>query len=222
MRVGETGCHRTVSPFSRSRIRHCSGSRSCGRSASAPPRRQAVSVCRRSSSVSSSGSSPVRRRRVVDLGQALVGDSPAGGGQAARLVHLPGRVLIAGDEPVFLGVLVHAAQGGDEVLGGAAPAAGVPPGHDVGPDVLDELADLRRRAARRCRRLPHCSVTRFQYEPYAFRQPSLTRADTTGMYSAKVGAGGLAAGAASRSAGVRPIRSSTSMAASTTACPGAA
>jgi hypothetical protein len=44
------------------------------------------------------------------------------------------------------------------------------------------------------RRLPHWSVTRFQYEPYARRQPSLTRADTTGMYSAKVGAGGLAAG----------------------------
>ena len=72
------------------------------------------------------------------------------------------------------------------------------------------------------RRLPHWSMTRFQYEPYARRQPSLTRADTTGMYSAKVGAAGLAAGAASRSAGVRPIRSSTSMAASTTACPGAA
>src|SRR6185437_15028136 len=70
-------------------------------------------------------------------------------------------------------------------------------------------------------RSPHCSTTRFQYEPYALRQPSLTRADTTGMYSAKVGAAGLAAGAASRSAGVRPIRSSTSMAASTTACPGA-
>jgi hypothetical protein len=38
------------------------------------------------------------------------------------------------------------------------------------------------------RRLPHWSTTRFQYEPYARRQPSLTRADTTGMYSAKVGA----------------------------------
>ena len=41
------------------------------------------------------------------------------------------------------------------------------------------------------RRLPHCSVTRFQYEPYARRQPSLTRAETTGMYPAKVGAGGF-------------------------------
>src|SRR5205807_886791 len=62
----------------------------------------------------------------------------------------------------------------------------------------------------------------FQYDPYALRQPSLTRAETTGMYAANVGAGGLAAGAASKSAGVRPIRSSTSSAASTTACPGAA
>src|SRR6266702_7295190 len=71
------------------------------------------------------------------------------------------------------------------------------------------------------RRLPHCSVTRFRYEPYALRQPPLTRADTTGTYSAKVGAAGRAAGADSRSAGVRPIRSSTSMAASTTAWSGA-
>ncbi len=49
---------------------------------------------------------------------------------------------------------------------------------------------------------------------YALRQPALTRADTTGMYSAKVGVGGVAAGAVSRSAGVRPIRSSRSSAAS--------
>src|SRR5450755_861092 len=63
------------------------------------------------------------RRRVVDLGQALAGDRPPRRGRAARLLHLPGRVLIPGDEAVFLGVLVHAAQGGDEVLGGAAPAA---------------------------------------------------------------------------------------------------
>jgi hypothetical protein len=92
------------------------------------------------------------------------------------------------------------------MLGGASPAAGVPPGHDVGPDVLDELPDLDG-VGSSMQRLPHCSTTRFQYEPYAFRQPSLTRTDTTGMYSAKVGAAGRAAGADSRSAGVRPIRS---------------
>src|SRR6266702_5708225 len=53
--------------FSRSRIRHWSGSRSRGRSASAPPRRQAVSVGSRKIGVSSSGSSP------ADLVQAIVG-----------------------------------------------------------------------------------------------------------------------------------------------------
>jgi hypothetical protein len=40
IKAGETGCQRTVSPFSRSRTRHWSGSRSGGRRASAPPRRQ--------------------------------------------------------------------------------------------------------------------------------------------------------------------------------------
>jgi hypothetical protein len=59
MSVGETGCQRMVSPFSRRRARHCSVSRSQGRRASAPPRRQAVSVCRRRINVSSAGSSPV-------------------------------------------------------------------------------------------------------------------------------------------------------------------
>jgi hypothetical protein len=82
---------------------------------------------------------------VVDLGQPRVGHGPPGRGQAARLVHLPGRVAGRVDQPVFLGVLVQAAQRGDEVLGGAAPAAGVPPRHDIGPDVLDELPNLRRR-----------------------------------------------------------------------------
>ncbi len=45
--------------LSRRRMRHWSRSRSAGRSASAPPRLQAVSVWRRSSNVSSSGSLPV-------------------------------------------------------------------------------------------------------------------------------------------------------------------
>ena len=57
--VGETGCQRSVPPFSCSRIRHCSGSRSSGVSASAPPRRQAVSVCSRMISESRAGSLPV-------------------------------------------------------------------------------------------------------------------------------------------------------------------
>ena len=68
------------------------------------------------------------------------------------------------------------------------------------------------------RRPPHCSTTRFQYEPYARRVPALTAADTTGTYSAKVGTGLRACGTAARSAGDRPIRSSSTSAASTTAC----
>jgi hypothetical protein len=50
--VADAGCQRTVSPFSRSRIRHCSGSRSSGASARAPPWRHAVSICSRSRSAS--------------------------------------------------------------------------------------------------------------------------------------------------------------------------
>jgi hypothetical protein len=132
MRVGETGCHRTVSPFSRSRIRQRQRAAPAAVGLGVHAQQQRVQL-----RVITSG-----RRRVVDLGQALVGDRPAGRGQAARLFHLPGRVAGRVEQAVFLGVLVHAAQGGDEVLGGAAPAAGVPPGHDVGPDVLDELPDL--------------------------------------------------------------------------------
>jgi len=51
----------------------------------------------------------------LDLGapfgrEPVIGDGPAGRGQAARLVHLPGGVLTGGDVPVVLGVLVQAAQ----------------------------------------------------------------------------------------------------------------
>ena len=61
-------------------------------------------------------------------------------------------------------------------------------------------------------------MTRFQYELYARRVPALTAAETTGTYSAKVGTGLLGCGTAVRSAGDRPIRSSSTSAASTTAC----
>ena len=72
------------------------------------------------------------------------------------------------------------------------------------------------------RRLPHWSVTRFQYEPYARRQPSLTRADTTGMYSAKVGAAAWPPGRPAGRRGSGPSAPAGACAASTTACPGAA
>jgi hypothetical protein len=45
---------------------------------------------------------------------------------------------------VVLGVAVEAAQGGDEVLGRAAPAARVAPGDHVGLEVFGELLDLAR------------------------------------------------------------------------------
>ena len=54
-------------------------------------------------------------------------------------------------------------------------------------------------------RRPQCSTTRFQYEPYARRVPSLTAADTTGTYSAKVG---TACGAAGRRPGPQGTGSS--------------
>jgi hypothetical protein len=59
---------------------------------------------------------------LVDLGEAVAGDCPAGGGQAARLLHFPGRVVRRVDQAV-VGMLVQAAQGSDEVLRCAAPAA---------------------------------------------------------------------------------------------------
>jgi len=82
---------------------------------------------------------------LVDLRQPGVGHGPAGGRQAAWLGHLAGWVVPLVDEPIVLGVLVQAAKRGDEVLGGAAAAAGVAAGHHVGPDVCRELLDLRRR-----------------------------------------------------------------------------
>jgi hypothetical protein len=79
---------------------------------------------------------------VVDLGQPGIGDGPAGGGQAARLVHLAGRIVRLSDEPVVLGVPVQAAQHGDQVLGGAASAAGVAAGYGVCLDMGHQVPDL--------------------------------------------------------------------------------
>jgi hypothetical protein len=56
-----------------------------------------------------------------------------------------------------------------------------------------------------------------QYQPYARRVLSLT-ADTTETYSAKVGTGLRACRTAARSAGDRPIRSTSTSAASATVC----
>jgi hypothetical protein len=63
----------------------------------------------------------------------VIGQAAAGAGEAARFRH-PGRRVVGGaDDPVGHGVLVEAADGGDEVFRGAAPTACVTPYHDVVP-----------------------------------------------------------------------------------------
>jgi hypothetical protein len=159
---------------------------------------------------------PGGRRRAVDLGEARAGDGAAGRGQAAGLGDLPGRVVRRADQAVVLGLLVHAAQGADEVLGGAAPAAGVPARDGVLPDVLDQLADLRRR------RLIDPALTPVLGDavPVGAVGPPAALSDQGGhdrdvlRERRRRRAGGRAD---SRSAGVRPIRSSTSIAAAATA-----
>ena len=69
---------------------------------------------------------------VVDFGEAGVGDGLASGWQAPGFVDLAGWVVGLGDDAVVFGEPVQAAQGGHEVLGGAAAASGVSAGHDVG------------------------------------------------------------------------------------------
>jgi hypothetical protein len=98
---------------------------------------------------------------LVDLRQLGVRDGPAGGRQAARLVDLAGRIVPLVDQSVFLGALVKSAQRRNQVLGRAAPAAGVAAGHRVRPDICHELLDLRRR---RLVEAPgaHRSTTRLQ------------------------------------------------------------
>jgi len=218
MRVGETGCHRTVSRlFSRSKIRHCSGSRS-GRGAGAQGRAAAaarrVSVCAGgSSSVSQLRVIAGGRRGVVDLGQAACRRTARPGLRAggAALSTFPGRVVGRVDQPVGpRRACTGQRRGGDEVLGGRwRPAAGVPPGHDVGPDVLDELPDLRRGGLVDAAAAPLLGDPVSSTRPYALRQPSLTRADTTGMYSGEgSGRPALPAGRPRQGRrGVRPMRS---------------
>jgi hypothetical protein len=82
---------------------------------------------------------------LVDLRQPGIRHGPPGGRQAAGLGYLPRRVVHLGDQPVVLGVTVQTAQRGDEVLGGAAPAAGVTAHDHVGLHVDHQLPDLRRR-----------------------------------------------------------------------------
>jgi hypothetical protein len=82
---------------------------------------------------------------LVDLRQPGIRHGPAGGRQPPGLGDLAGRVVRLGDQPVVvLGALIQAAQRGDQVLGSAAPAAGVTAGHYMGLDVGHQLPDIRR------------------------------------------------------------------------------
>ncbi len=63
-------------------------------------------------------------------------------GSRRGLATLRAGLSAAADQLVILGMSVHAAERGHQVLGGAAPAAGIAPGHHMGLDVGDELQDL--------------------------------------------------------------------------------
>ena len=138
--VGETGCQRTVSPFSRSSTRHWSGSRSSGSQGqgAAPagglgvqPQQQRVQLRVITGS----------RGDLVDLRQPVLRHGPAGGWQAPRLGHLPGRVIGLADQPVLDGPLdckhaVSACLGlgigtGPAQADGIAATAGSSPGWSV-------------------------------------------------------------------------------------------
>src|SRR5271165_4790198 len=84
----------------------------------------------------------------------------------------------------------------------------------MGLDVDHQLPDLRRGGP------VQAPVAPLADDPVPVRvvRPAVTAADTTGTYSAKVGTSGWCCGTVARSAGVRPIRSSSTSAASTTAC----
>jgi hypothetical protein len=202
MRVGETGCHRTVSPFSRSRIRHCSGR---GPAGAAPARRPGGRRSRYAGAAAACPAPGHRRGRAAWLISARRVPATARRVEGRRRGFRTFRAgLSAGSiRPSSSACLVQAAQGGDEVLGGAAPAAGVPPGHDVGPDVLDELPDLRRRG------LVDAAAPHWLGDPVPVRAVCLAAAIADqGRHDRDVlgegRAAAVAAGAASRSAGSGP------------------
>ena len=141
--MGDTGCQRMVSPFSCSRIRHCSGSRSleqeCQGAAAAArglhvqPQEQCV------------------ERRVVaggcgDLGEfvePMVGQGHAGASQPAGFGYSRRRVLGFGKDAVGDRVIIQAAERGDQVLSSAPPAAGVSALDGRCLYLFGELADFR-------------------------------------------------------------------------------
>lgn len=122
------GCQRSLRPFSLRRTRQWPVSRSMTRNASAPPRRQAVSVCRRRSSASRMTSLPLVRAA------ALI--SPSSSVVSARrwLGSLRGLATVRGaggrsDQAVRDGSGVDRAGGGDHVFTGVPPVSAVASGY---------------------------------------------------------------------------------------------
>ncbi len=112
-------------------------------------------------SASRAGSSPVDAATVLISASRLSGRAVRELGGLRGLGDARRRVFGFGQEAVGDGVVVHAPQGADQVLGCAASAAGVAARGDVRLGVLGELADLQRDGSVMSL-VPHASVTRFQ------------------------------------------------------------
>ncbi len=123
---------------------------------------------------------PGRRRNVVDLGKAGVGDRAAGRRKPSRFGDLACRVVTGGDVAVVLGVPVQAAQAAMRCS--AAPR---PPRPVRRATTLILMCSASWRISdgvgSSSRRVPQCSMIRFQYEPYTRRVPLDTAASTMGM-----------------------------------------
>jgi len=115
--------------LSRSRTTHWSGSRSDRRKASAPPRRQAVSVCSRSSGVSSAGSSPVAAATALTSASLVSGSARRVVGRRRGLATFSAGLSASAISPSSAARLYR--QRRHEMLLGAAPALGVAVGDHV-------------------------------------------------------------------------------------------
>ncbi|WP_177216990.1 hypothetical protein [Amycolatopsis arida] len=162
MNVGDTGCQRTVSAFSQEdqALRGIEVSRPESEGAIAAAHGLGVQPQQKGvqSWVVAGGG-----RGVVDLGQPVARDRAARRRQPRGFGDPASWIVSRCDEAIVFGVPVQAAQGRNKVLARAAPTAGVAAGNNVGPDVLDEVFDLRgcRLVQRRC---PQRSRIRFQYQ----------------------------------------------------------
>jgi hypothetical protein len=84
-----------------------------------------------------------RSRHGAEGAEPAIGKRHTGAAQSARLWNPGRRVLVLGEDVVGDCVVIHAPQRADQMLGCAAPAAGVPAMNDVRLGVLGKLADLQ-------------------------------------------------------------------------------